>query len=297
MQRRSGVGRFGNIGTMTTAARYGVVGHPIGHSRSPRIHAHFASLTGQSLTYEAFDVAPLDLVAWVHEFFAAGGSGLNVTVPHKEPALKLADRLTVRAQQAGAVNTLVRQPDGSVQGDNTDGAGWVADLAHRGLSLRGRRVLMLGAGGAARGLLGPLLAQGPASVQLLNRTVERAHRLVADFAEPALQVGATLTVVESMQTVTTVDWLVHASALGHDLSAEVMPSLWPTSAVGPATIACDLSYGEAARPFCDWARTHGSARCFDGLGMLIEQAAEAFAVWRGIRPDTAALRTEWLTTN
>lgn len=281
---------------MTTAARYGVVGHPIGHSRSPRIHAYFAALTGHPISYEAFDVAPTDLLPWVTEFFAAGGSGLNVTVPHKAAALKLADHLTARARQAGAVNTLARQPDGSVLGDNTDGAGWVADLAQRGLTLRDRSILILGAGGAVRGLLGPLLDQQPASVQLLNRTTERARRLSEEFAAAAGRVGTQLSVVESAPTVTTVDWIVHASAMGHDVSAEKTPSRWPTVAVGPATIACDLSYGEAARPFCDWARAHGSARCFDGLGMLIEQAAEAFAIWRGIRPDTTALRTEWLTT-
>lgn len=296
MQFRPGAGSFGNIRVMTTTARYGVVGYPVGHSRSPQIHAHFAALTRQPITYEAFDVAPVDLIPWVTEFFAAGGSGLNVTVPHKAAVLTLADHLTTRARQAGAVNTLARQSDGSVLGDNTDGAGWVADLAQRGLELRDRSILILGAGGAVRGLLGPLLEQQPASVQLLNRTVERARRLTAEFAEAADRVGAQLSVVESAQPVTTVDWIVHASSLGHDAAVDETPGRWPASAIGPATVACDLSYGEAARPFCDWAYAQGTARCFDGLGMLIEQAAEAFAVWRGVRPDTTALRTEWLTT-
>lgn len=279
---------------MTFSARYGVVGQPIRHSRSPQIHAHFAKHTGHPISYEAFEVPPTNLISWMTEFFASGGQGLNVTVPHKEAALRFADQLTARAQQAGAVNTLAKQPDGSVLGDNTDGAGWVIDLAHRGLSLRGRSILILGAGGAVRGLLGPLLGQEPSSVQLLNRTPERAHQLQRDFTETASRVGAVLTVVESAQAVSAVDWVVHASALGHDAGVNETSRRWPTAALGPHTIACDLSYGEAARPFCEWAQVNGASRTFDGLGMLIEQAAEAFAVWRGVRPDTRTLRAEWL---
>lgn len=275
--------------------RYGVVGHPIRHSRSPLIHAHFAEQTNQSLTYEAFDVPPSEFANWARTFFDQGGRGLNVTIPHKEAAVTLADRLTPRAKQAGAVNTLAREVGGAILGDNTDGSGWVTDLARRGTTVQARSVLILGAGGAVRGLLGPLLDQRPAAVSLLNRTPERAHRLVQDFSAAAQRMGTRLTVIEPAQAVPTVDWIVHASALGHGTSDTETLAAWPISAVGPATIACDLSYGEAALPFCDWARVHGAGRRFDGLGMLIEQAAESFAVWRGIRPDTSALRDHWLT--
>ena len=274
--------------------RYAVIGHPIAHSRSPRIHAAFAAAAGQHLAYDRIDAAPEAFEGIVRDFFDDGGRGLNVTLPHKEAAARLADRLTGRARLAGAVNTLARQPDGTLLGDNTDGAGLMADLARLGIAVRGARVLVLGAGGATRGILGPLLEAQPAQLVVANRTAARAQALAADFGATAPAVGGIVQgcgydALASLVAAGPFDLVIHATSLG--LQGEVPPL--PQGVIGPASVAYDLGYGAGDTPFVRWARARGVTRAEQGLGMLIEQAAESFFLWRGVRPDTAPLhRTE-----
>ena len=253
--------------------RYAVFGHPIAHSKSPQIHAAFARQTGQDMTYEAI-LAPLDgFEASVAAFVAAGGRGANVTVPFKEQAYRLADRLSPRAERAGAVNTLVF--DNGILGDNTDGAGLVADLT-RNLKrpLAGKRILLLGAGGAARGVIEPLLEQQPAALVIANRTVGRAQELADLFGRGIRACGFE-------DTDGPFDVVINATAAS--LAGE-LPPLSPRVFTAN-TLAYDMMYGRDT-PFLTFARSHGAATA-DGLGMLVEQAAEAFHVWRGVRPDTA----------
>ena len=270
--------------------RYAVIGHPVAHSRSPRIHAAFAAATGQRLAYDRIDAAPEAFEGVVRNFFDDGGRGLNVTLPHKEAAARLADRLTGRAQLAGAVNTLARQPDGTLLGDNTDGAGLMADLARLGIAVQGARVLVLGAGGATRGILGPLLEAQPATLVVANRTAARATALAAEFAVACGTVlGCGYDALTAQTAAGPFDLVLHATSLG--LQGEV-PAL-PTGVVGPESVAYDLGYGAGDTPVVRWARAQGVTRAEQGLGMLIEQAAESFLLWRGVRPDTDALhRTE-----
>jgi shikimate dehydrogenase len=262
--------------------RYAVFGHPIAHSKSPQIHAAFARQTGQDLTYEAI-LAPLDGFAdSVAQFISAGGRGANVTVPFKEEAFRLANRLSPRAQRAGAVNTLSFDADG-ILGDNTDGAGLVADLTRNlHCMLAGKRILLLGAGGAARGVIEPLLEQKPSALVMANRTVSRAQELAELFGH-----GVSACSFDAVDT--PFDLVINATAAS--LAGE-RPPLSPC-VFTPDTLAYDLMYGRDT-PFLAFARTHGAATA-DGLGMLVEQAAEAFYLWRGVRPDTApviaALRT------
>ena len=254
--------------------RYAVFGHPIAHSQSPQIHTAFARQTGQDMTYEAI-LAPLDGFAdSVAAFIAASGRGANVTVPFKEEAFKLANRLSPRAQRAGAVNTLSFDADG-IFGDNTDGAGLVADLTRNlNCALAGKRVLLLGAGGAARGVIEPLLDQQPAALVIANRTVSRAEELAELFGR-----GVRACSFDTANT--PFDLVINATAAS---LAGDLPPLSPR-VFTPDTLAYDMMYGRDT-PFLDFARTHG-ARTADGLGMLVEQAAEAFYLWRGVRPDTA----------
>jgi shikimate dehydrogenase len=259
--------------------RYIVIGNPIAHSKSPRIHALFAAATGQDMSYEA-RLAPLDgFAATVREFVAAGGRGANVTVPFKEEAFRLATRLSERARAAGAVNTL--SFDGAeTLGDNTDGAGLVRDLkANLGAALAGKRVLLLGAGGAARGVILPLLAERPAELQIANRTADKALALARAFAGCA---GCGLEALAGREF----DVVINATSAG--LSAGVWPRL--TFAYAPDALAYDMVYGRDT----DFLRQASAAgiRTADGLGMLVEQAAEAFLVWRGVRPDTARVLAE-----
>ena len=254
--------------------RYAVFGHPIAHSKSPQIHAAFARQTGQDMTYEAI-LAPVDGFAdSVAAFIAAGGRGANVTVPFKEEAFRLANRLTPRAERAGAVNTLVFDADG-ILGDNTDGAGLVADLTRNlQCTLEGKRILLLGAGGAARGVIEPLLDQQPAALVIANRTVSRAEELAELFGQGVRACG-----FDAADT--PFDLVINATAAS--LAGDLPPL---SSRVFTAdTLAYDMMYGRDT-PFLDFARTHG-ARTADGVGMLVEQAAEAFYVWRGAHPDTA----------
>ncbi|CJL05015.1 shikimate 5-dehydrogenase [Streptococcus pneumoniae] len=262
--------------------RYGVFGNPIGHSKSPQIHALFATQTGQALSYEPL-LAPLDdFPAFARDFFR-GGRGANVTVPFKEQAYRMADELTERARRAGAVNTLKKLEDGRLLGDNTDGAGLVADLLNAGVTLSGRRILLLGAGGAVRGVLEPLLAHRPAALVIANRTASRAEQLVQEFAE----LGP-LSASGFAELAEPVDLIVNgtSASLGGEL-----PPLADSLIVAGRTFCYDMMYSAEPTPFCRWAAALG-ATTRDGLGMLVEQAAEAFELWRGVRPDTAPVLAE-----
>ena len=264
--------------------RYVVFGNPIGHSKSPLIHRLFAAQTGEQLDYSTM-LAPLeDFTACAREFFQHG-RGANVTVPFKEEAYRLADELSERARRAGAVNTLKKLDDGRLLGDNTDGAGLVRDLTvNAGLDLAGQRILLLGAGGAVRGVLAPLLAERPQSLTIANRTVAKAEQLAHEFADlgPVAAAGF--------------DWLSEPVDLiinGTSASlAGELPPIDPSLIQPGHTVCYDMMYGKQATAFNRWAAEHGAARCIDGLGMLVEQAAEAFCVWRGVRPDSAPVLAE-----
>ncbi|HEY3731304.1 MAG TPA: shikimate dehydrogenase [Steroidobacteraceae bacterium] len=264
---------------MPAPDRYAVIGHPIAHSRSPQIHALFARQTAQNMSYGAIDIAPSNLAARVHEFFTAGGRGLNVTVPHKQAVMPLAARLGERARVAGAANTLVAGAAGLLA-DNTDGAGLVRDLSHNlGIALRSRRVLLLGAGGAARGVLAPLLELQPRELVIANRSAERAEALAVAFAARGPVRGLGLTQLDSVPF----DLIVNATAAS--LRGE-LPAV-PAEVIGAETICYDLVYADRDTRFVQWAREHDAAQTHMGLGMLVEQAAESFFLWRGVRPDTA----------
>jgi shikimate dehydrogenase len=268
---------------LSGAARYGVFGNPIAHSKSPEIHAAFAAQTGQDIVYERM-LAPLDgFAAAARAFFAAGGRGANVTVPFKLEACKLATALTVRAQAAGAVNTL-SCIDNEIHGDNTDGDGLVADIMRNaGVDIAGKRVLLLGAGGAARGVVLPLLEQRPAQLLIANRTRATADALVLQFAPLAGEAGR-LQACEFGAPDAPFDLVINATSAS--LSGE-LPPLAP-AVFGSHTLALDMMYGAQPTVFMQFAAAHG-AQARDGLGMLVEQAAEAFLVWRGVRPDTGAV--------
>lgn len=258
--------------------QYCVFGHPIGHSKSPAIHAAFAAATGEDLTYTA-RLAPLDGFAdAVRDFIALGGKGANVTVPFKEEAFRLASRLSDRAARAGAVNTLAFNGD-EIYGDNTDGAGLVRDIVtNLGVDLAGKRILLLGAGGASRGVIAPLLACAPASLSIANRTTEKAEALASAFADLfAVDAG-------NFANLTGKSFNVVINATSASLSGETLPL--PSGLFAPGALAYDMMYGKDDTPFLAQARAQGAARCADGLGMLAEQAAEAFLVWRGVRPAT-----------
>ncbi len=260
--------------------RYCVFGNPIAHSKSPEIHAAFAAQTGQQLVYEK-QLAPLDgFAAAVHAFIAAGGKGANVTVPFELEACKVAQALTVRAQAAGAVNTLQFSEHGII-GDNTDGAGLVADIVgNAGVAIAGKRVLLLGAGGAARGVVLPLLEHCPAQLLIANRTLATAEALVRQFA--ALGGAGVVSACGFEQIEGCFDIVINATSAS--LSAALPPV--PVGAFGPATLALDMMYGKEPTVFMQFAAAQG-AQVRDGLGMLVEQAAEAFALWRGVHPATA----------
>ncbi|NHZ38808.1 shikimate dehydrogenase [Massilia aquatica] len=264
--------------------RYCVIGNPIAHSKSPEIHADFARQTGQEMVYERC-LAPLDAFdATVRALVAAGYKGANVTVPFKLQAADLADRLTERARAAGAVNTLVFNSSGGIIGDNTDGAGLVGDITRNAaIDLEGKRVLLLGAGGAARGAVVPLLAALPAELMIANRTLATADTLVERFTSQLAQ-DQRLAACAFDDIGGPYDVVINATSAS---LADDMPAV-PASAFGPGTLALDMMYGKDPTRFMLFAAAHG-ALTRDGLGMLVEQAAEAFLLWRGARPDTAAI--------
>ncbi len=272
----AGGGRL--IGGEAGPDRYLVVGHPVAHSQSPWIHARFAAQTGQDMTYGALDVPPGSFQASLSRFFAGGGRGCNVTLPWKLHAYRLADQHSDRARQAGAVNTLIMGPDGRLTGDNTDGAGLVRDLETRGgVALAGSEILVLGAGGAARGVLAPLLAAGVRRITVANRTRTRALALAARFDERVSGVG--LDEIRGRPNL-----IVNATAAS--LQGTV-PSV-PGPCLEKAPLCYDMMYGAGDTPFVGWARVAGCP-AMDGLGMLVEQAAESFLCWRGVRPRTGEI--------
>ena len=268
--------------------RYAVFGHPIAHSKSPDIHAAFARQTGQDLSYEAI-LAPLDgFIASVTRFREAGGCGANITVPFKQQAFNWCQQRTPRAEIAGAVNTLMFK-DHTVLGDNTDGAGLITDLQQNlQFVIAQKRVLLLGAGGAAHGVLGPLLACSPAQLVIANRTADRARELAAHFQQPGLPTVEACGLHDLTQPF---DLIINATSasLGGELP------IVSSQIFKPNSLAYDMMYGKFLTPFLVWAQQHG-AQTADGVGMLVEQAAEAFYLWRGVRPVTdsviAALRAD-----
>lgn len=260
--------------------QYGVFGHPVAHSFSPFIHGVFARETGQQMSYRAYDVAPEELSERVKDFFGGGGHGLNITLPHKIAAAEVAQELTARAAHAAAVNTLALQADNIILGDNTDGAGLVRDLCDNlRLVITQRRLLILGAGGATRGVLAPILGLEPAIVVIANRTPERAEALAAAFADLGVTQGVGFAHVGD----TPFDLIINATSAS--LSGDIPPI--PAGAIGPGTVCYDLAYGRSAMAFVRWAKQSGCRRAVQGLGMLVEQAAESFRLWRGVRPQTA----------
>ncbi len=268
--------------------KFAVFGHPVAHSLSPRIHAAFAAQAGIALDYTAIDAAPDAFGDALARFAANGGAGANVTLPLKEAAFALSAQASDRARRAGAVNTLTRV-GGQWHGDNTDGAGLVRDLTGRnGLDLRGRRALLLGAGGAARGVAPALLDAGIAELIIVNRTPERADALADVLGEPA---RAHTRYWDDLVNQGDFELIINATSLGRAQDSEFR---LPSTLVNSRTLAVDLNYGEAAIPFLAWARAMGVDTRVDGLGMLVEQAAEAFNAWHGVHPDTddiyAALR-------
>jgi len=260
--------------------RYAVFGNPIEHSRSPAIHTAFAAQFGVDMTYTRQLVAAEGFDAAATEFFQRGGRGLNVTVPFKQDAYRFATRLTARASRAGAVNTLAQQAGRVVLGDNTDGAGLVADIAaNLGWSMVGKRVLILGAGGAVRGILQPILAHNPRALVIANRTVEKAQQLVQSFAA-----FGSLSAVGLVNLVDMESFEVVINGTSASLEGD-LPSL-PDHLLARNAHCYDMMYGAAPTVFMNWATLRGAVAVVDGLGMLVEQAAESFFLWRGLRPAT-----------
>jgi len=261
---------------------YCVMGHPVAHSQSPWIHARFAELTGQTLVYTRREIALDDFARSVHAFIAEGGRGCNVTVPFKFEAAALATRVSERAQLAQACNTL-KFENGQILADNTDGIGLVDDIEHNaGVDLHGKRVLLIGAGGAAAGVLGPLIATQPAQICVVNRTQARAQALVERH-----QALASLQKTElSAQALNGLD--AHFDVIINASSSSLGGHAVPVAArvLAPGALAYDMMYGAAAQGFMDWAAQHG-AQPRDGLGMLVGQAAQSFAIWRGVLPPAA----------
>ena len=266
---------------------YCVMGNPVEHSRSPWIHSRFAALTGQNLQYTR-QLVPLDGFAQaVRAFAQAGGRGCNVTVPFKLEAAQCATTRSERVQLAAAANTLVFH-DGAIHADNTDGLGLVADIQRNaGVPLAGCDVLLVGAGGAAAGVLGPLLHEGPRSVAVVNRTAARAQALVQAHTPLATLQKTELLALDMQALERDFDIIINATA--SSLAGAGVPV--PAHVLRPGSLAYDMMYGAAAQPFLDWATRHG-AQPRDGLGMLVEQAAEAFALWRGVRPPSAQVLAE-----
>lgn len=261
--------------------RYAVIGQPVAHSQSPRIHAQFAQQAGEQISYQAIEVAPADLGARLQELHAQGYGGLNLTLPHKAAGAAACVSVSAAAQRAGAVNTLVRREHGW-HGENTDGPGLVRDLVvNLATPLAGQRILVLGAGGAARGIIEPLLLQAPAELVLSGRTPWKAEEIAAAFKSLGPIRPSTHLALKGDRF----DLVLNATSAGHQGEAPRLPA----GLFAPAALAYDLNYGRAAAPFLAWAQAQSAARASDGLGMLVEQAAEAYQFWRGRRPETAAV--------
>jgi shikimate dehydrogenase len=277
---------------MSEPDSYCVMGNPVAHSKSPWIHARFAELTGEPVAYGRRLVALDGFAAGIEAFRAEGGRGCNVTVPFKFDAARLATRPTARALLAGAANVLRFEPGDVIAADNTDGIGLVRDIEHNAaLPLAGRQVLLVGAGGAACGALGPLVEAGPRRIAVANRTRDKAQALVERHAELARAAGVALVASGLDDLAGSFDVVINATATS--LAGDAVPV--PASVLKPGALAYDMMYGPAAQGFLSWADAHG-ARPRDGLGMLVEQAAEAFLFWRGVRPPSARVLAELRAT-
>ena len=257
---------------------YAVMGNPVAHSKSPKIHHAFAVQTGQTIHYQALFVEKDGFVEALAHFQRLGGKGLNVTLPFKGDAWQAADIKTGRAQKARSVNTIWFGEQGERHGDTTDGVGLVADLKNHGIEIKNRRVLILGAGGAVHGVLSSIIDEQPDSLVISNRTMERAVKLKDQFSEysgmqaiPLEQLGGNV-----------FDLVINGTSAG---LYNQMPSL-PDNILGTRSCCYDMAYGETETVFVKWSRQHGARIALDGLGMLVEQAAESFYIWRGVRPDT-----------
>ena len=265
---------------MSDAGRYVLFGHPVTHSWSPFIHGLFARQFGHAVDYQLVDVEADDFRKTALEFFADGGRGANVTVPHKLAAAEVANDLTARARRAGAVNTLAIRDGARLLGDNTDGAGLVTDLtANLGVTLRRCNVLILGAGGAVRGVLAPLLAERPGQVMIANRTVRRAEEIAAQFEDLGTVSAGTF------QEARRGRWDVVLNATSTSLTGDVVEL--PGDVIGPETVCYDMAYSRQPTPFQRWAQERGARHSYQGWGMLVEQAAESYLLWHGVRPATA----------
>lgn len=267
---------------MTNPDRYAVFGSPIQHSKSPRIHQLFAGQTGQDIVYTAQEVKADGFQTAVEDFFAQGGKGLNCTLPLKELAWAYADAKSARAELSKAVNTLALQADGKLFGDNTDGCGLVRDLTvNHQIDLNGANILILGAGGASRGILQPILEQAAASVTIANRTVDKAVMLAEEFKTYGNIAGCGFAELSGMRF----DLILNATSAS--LSGDLPPL--PDNLLTAGGSCYDLAYGNQPTAFVRWGIEHRANKSLDGLGMLVEQAAEAFYLWRGIRPETASV--------
>lgn len=265
---------------MSKPDQYAVMGNPIGHSKSPLIHSLFAEQTGQKLEYRAILVELKHFSEAVQEFQEQGGKGLNVTVPFKRDAWRLVDERSECAELAGAVNTIVVREDGTLYGDNTDGVGMVRDIRENlGIVIEGKKVLLLGAGGAVRGVLGPLLQENPAEVVLANRSPERAQELADDFEAYGKIEGSSFDDLDG----TRYDIVINGTS--SSLKGEVPPL--PEGILAKGAFCYDMMYAGEPTTFLVWAEDEGCEKLSDGLGMLVEQAAESFNIWRGVRPQTA----------
>lgn len=267
-----------------TKPLYAVIGNPISHSKSPQIHALFAKQTQQALEYTAVEGNIDAFNASVTEFRRHGGLGLNVTVPFKEEAYAFADVISPRAQRAGAVNTLTLLPDNSTHGDTTDGEGLLRDLTvNHKASLKNKTILILGAGGAVKGILEPLLDEQPAHITIANRTAEKAVLLAEAFLDKGSVTGCGFQDIKPESY----DWVINGTSAS--LHGELPPI--PKDVIGINTHCYDMMYQKDLTPFLAWAKSLGAKSTIDGLGMLVEQAAVSFEIWRGVKPDTQPVIT------
>ena len=269
---------------MSDKALYAVIGSPIKHSKSPWIHSRFADVTGEPVNYQAVLGDESNFSGSVDAFRKEGGQGLNVTVPFKQDAFDYATEFSERAKRAGAVNTLVFKDDGSVFAENTDGVGIMRDITvNNTVSVKDKRVLILGAGGAVRGILEPLLAEKPLEVVIANRTVSKAEQLAEDFSDLGQLSGVGFNEVDGA-----FDLIINGTSAS--LAGNLPPV--PDSIITSNTVCYDMMYGAEPTVFNQWAAKLGAAKTIDGLGMLVEQAAESFRIWRGVRPETNSVLAE-----
>ena len=261
---------------------YAVMGNPISHSKSPSIHTLFAEQTKQSILYTAIHVDIGGFNQAVGNFAAASGKGLNITVPFKQEAWALATERSERAERAGAVNTIKMMEDGTLFGDNTDGVGLVNDLTiNHSVELSGKNILLMGAGGAARGVLIPLLKQNPSSLFIANRTPDKAKDLADDFSDAGNIAGGGYDALAELKF----DVVINATAAS--LQGELPPL--PDTLLNSNASCYDMMYAAKPTPFMQWATEHNATKVLDGLGMLVEQAAESFSIWRGVKPETKSV--------